>query len=105
MILAESEQDKYGTNLADIAAGYGISVDHGTVQDYQQHHQAPSWVSSELLAGHPVLSDVDELVFYRAGSLTHLTASHRPGNDSAPRPHPRRPRCSRSRPRVTAASS
>ncbi|MEO8107005.1 MAG: DUF6421 family protein [Actinomycetes bacterium] len=69
VILAESEQDKYDSNLGDIAAGFGITVEHSTVQDYQRHHQAPSWVSSELTARHPVLSDVDELVFYRAGSL------------------------------------
>ncbi len=69
VILAESEQDKYDSNLGDIAAGFGVTVEHGTVQDYQRHHQAPSWVSSELTARHPVLSDVDELVFYRAGSL------------------------------------
>lgn len=69
VILAESEQDKYDSNLGDIAAGFGVTVEHATVQDYQRHHQAPSWVSSELTARHPVLSDVDELVFYRAGSL------------------------------------
>lgn len=69
VILAESEQDKYDSNLGDIAAGFGVTVEHATVQDYQRHHQAPSWVSSELTARHPVLSDVDELVFYRSGSL------------------------------------
>ncbi len=70
VILAESEQDKYDSNLAQIAAGFGISVEHSTVQDYQQHHQAPSWITSQLNPGHPVLADVDELVFYRAGSLS-----------------------------------
>lgn len=69
VVLAESEQDKYGSNLSEIAAEFGINVQHGTVQDYQRHHQAPSWVSSEVTTRHPVLSDVDELVFYRAGSL------------------------------------
>ena len=69
MILAESEQDKYDSNLGELAAGFGVTVEHGTVQDYQRHHQAPSWVSSELATPHPVLSDVNELVFYRAGSL------------------------------------
>ena len=35
VILAESEQDKYDSNLADIAAGFGITVEHATVQDYR----------------------------------------------------------------------
>ena len=60
VILAESEQDKYGSNLADIAAGFGITIEHTTVQDYQRHHQAPSWVESELATAHPLLSDVDD---------------------------------------------
>ena len=28
----------------EIAETFGITVEHTTVQDYQQHHQAPSWV-------------------------------------------------------------
>jgi hypothetical protein len=70
VILAESEQDKYDSNLADIAASFGITVEHTTVQDYQRHHQAPSWVESEIATTHPVLSDIEKLVFYRAGALS-----------------------------------
>lgn len=70
VILAESEQDKYDSNLADIAASFGITVEHATVQDYQRHHQAPSWVESEIAASHPLLTDVEKLVFYRAGALS-----------------------------------
>jgi hypothetical protein len=69
VILAESEQDKYDSNLGTIAASFGITVEHAIVQDYQHHHQAPSWVKSHRVAPHPVLSGVDSLVFYRAGVL------------------------------------
>ena len=47
VILAESEQDKYDSNLGDVAASFGIAVQHSTVQDYQRHHQAPSWVVAQ----------------------------------------------------------
>ncbi len=70
VILAESEQDKYGSNLAEIAAGFGIAVEHATVQDYARHHQAPSWVEARLTAQHPLLSGVERAVFYRAGVLS-----------------------------------
>lgn len=70
VILAESEQDKYDSNLAEIAAGFGIEVEHTTVQDYSRHHQAPSWVEARLAPAHPLLSGVERAVFYRAGSLS-----------------------------------
>jgi Family of unknown function (DUF6421) len=70
VILAESEQDKYDSNLGAIAASFGIGVEHATVQDYQHHHQAPSWVKSHPAGAHPVLAGVDSLVFYRAGTLS-----------------------------------
>jgi len=73
VVLAESEQDKYGNNLADVASMFGITVEHRSVQDYSTHHQAPSWihgVPSDSRSTHPILKGVAETVFYRAGSLT-----------------------------------
>ena len=70
VILAESEQDKYGSNLGDIAALFGITIEHASVQDYRRHHHVPSWVQSQLHSGHSVLTGVDEAVFYRSGTLT-----------------------------------
>ncbi len=87
IILAESEQDKYDSNLGDIAETFGITVEHTTVQDYQQHHQAPSWVESKIATAHPLLTDVEKLVFYRAGALSptdEVTVLARSSNAAAP---------------------
>ncbi len=46
--LGETEQDKYGNNLNDLLARFGIEVEHRTVQDYRHFHSAPSWVLAEL---------------------------------------------------------
>ena len=68
VILAESEQDKYDSNLGEIAALFGITIEHTSVQDYRRHHHVPSWVHSHL-DSHSVLAGVDEAIFYRSGTL------------------------------------
>ena len=68
VVLAESEQDKYESSLGAITERFGITVEHSMVQDYQRHHQAPSWVDAEL-ATSPLLAGVDQAVFYRTGTL------------------------------------
>jgi hypothetical protein len=85
--LGETEQDKYGNNLNDLLARFGIEVEHRTVQDYRHFHTAPSWVLAELPGtandlesaanggranGHsPVdlLARVQRACFYRTGTL------------------------------------
>lgn len=72
ILLAESEQDKYGNNFAELVAPFGISIQHTTVQDYTSYHQAPSWVlgyAAQPRAPHPLLLGVGSVVFYRAGAL------------------------------------
>ena len=45
VVLGESEQDKYGNNLNDLLARFGIAIEHATVQDYERNLNAtPSWV-------------------------------------------------------------
>ncbi len=94
--LGETEQHKYGNNLNDLLARFGIEVTNATVQDYEHHREAPSWVIAELVRGHDgpaerpargdLLARVDEVCFYRAATLalangarpiarTHDTAS------------------------------
>ena len=46
--LGETEQEKYGNNLNDLLARFGIEVANCTVQDYEHHLSAPSWVLAEL---------------------------------------------------------
>jgi hypothetical protein len=82
VLLAEEEQDKYGSNLAALAGRFGIAVDNAVIYDYEHHHHAPSWVLAELVRapGHTerdalgrsvdLLARVEQACFYRAGSLT-----------------------------------
>src|SRR3954466_6940817 len=68
ILLAEEEQEKYGNNLADLAALFGIGVGNDVVSDYEHHHHAPSWVLAELgdgRAGVDVLARVNQVCFYR----------------------------------------
>jgi Family of unknown function (DUF6421) len=71
VILAESEQAKYGNNLAAVCAEFGITLGHASIQDYSAHHQAPSWVHVKPTSRvqHPLLVGVDEAVVYRSGTL------------------------------------
>jgi hypothetical protein len=89
ILLAEEEQEKYGNNLADLAALFGIGIANDVVSDYEHHHHAPSWVLAELgdgRAGADVLARVKDVCFYRGTTLapqngarvlarTHATAS------------------------------
>jgi hypothetical protein len=75
IVLAETEQDKYGNNLNELLARFGITVESRTVQDYEHHRKAPSWVLAELGdsangdAGIDLLARVHRACFYRAGTL------------------------------------
>src|SRR3954462_15717336 len=44
VLLAEEEQAKYGNNLADLAACFGIEIRSALVSDYDRHDRAPHWV-------------------------------------------------------------
>ena len=89
IVLGETEQEKYGTNVSELLARFGLRVEHDTVQDYEHHHRAPSWIAADLPDGArgvegDVLARVRELCFYRAGTVsgdgrvlarTHASAS------------------------------
>jgi hypothetical protein len=70
--LGETEQEKYGNNLNDLLSRFGIEVSHGTVQDYQHHLSAPSWVLAQLengAGGVDLAAGVEQACFYRSGTL------------------------------------
>jgi hypothetical protein len=72
VILAETEQAKYGNNLADLALRFGIAVDNTTVQDpAHAYKDVPTWVLGVLQKGprHDLTAQVSQACFYRAGSL------------------------------------
>jgi hypothetical protein len=75
VVLGETEQDKYGTNLNDLLQRFGVTVANDTVSDYTRNHAgAPHWVLGDLQAKGPrtevdLLARVEAACFYRAGTL------------------------------------
>jgi hypothetical protein len=75
IVLGETEQAKYGTNLNDLLARFALTLANDTVQDYEHHdHRAPSWIFANLAAGArghegDLLARVREAVFYRATTI------------------------------------
>src|SRR3954452_3804156 len=85
VLLAEEEQDKYGNNVAELAARFGVEIRNEIVSDYERHHAgAPSWVLADLSpdAG-GLLARVSEVCFYRATTLDGGTALARAGAASS----------------------
>src|SRR5215207_9883421 len=77
LVLGETEEDKYGANLNQLVARFGIEIVNATVQDYEHHHAgAPSWILATLdgdgaaEAGADPLAGVAAVCFYRAGALS-----------------------------------
>jgi Family of unknown function (DUF6421) len=75
IVLGETEEEKYGTNINELLSRFGIAIENTTVQDYEHHREAPSWILAELVdsrdgTGEPdLLARVHEACFYRAGTL------------------------------------
>ena len=74
IVLGETEQEKYGNNLNELLGRFGVEIETSTVQDYEHHREAPSWVLADLVAangagGADPLTGVEEACFYRAGTL------------------------------------
>jgi len=76
VVLAETEQEKYGNNIDELLDRFGIGVDNVTLQDYSHHlGETPSWVLADLEATPPMPASSDLLArvgaacFYRAGTL------------------------------------
>jgi hypothetical protein len=90
VLLAEEEQDKYGNNVAALAARFGVEVENALVSDYEHHHEgAPHWVLACLGDGHAeadLLARVHAACFYRATTLSAGPDAHvlaRAGEDSS----------------------
>jgi hypothetical protein len=77
VILAETEQRKYGNNLADLAARFGLMIDNTTVQDPTRAFTGvPTWVLGDLDHGvrYDLAAQVSAACFYRAGSLRQISS-------------------------------
>ena len=91
IVLGETEQEKYGNNLNQLLARFGIRLENDTVQDYEHNVHVPSWILAELAEGErgragDVLARVHAACLYRATTIsssngarvlarTHPTAS------------------------------
>lgn len=72
LILGETEQPKYGNNLGDLAARFGIEIVNTTVQDPTHSlNDVATWVLAELEHAPDIdlAARVQAAAFYRAGAL------------------------------------
>jgi hypothetical protein len=75
VVLGETEQEKYGNNLNVLLGRFGLHLENETVQDYEHHHGAPSWILAELSdggrgRGGDLLARVKQACLYRATTVT-----------------------------------
>lgn len=70
VVLGEEEEDKYGGNLNELLAPYGVRIGNATVFDYRAGDRVPSWVAGEPcddVSDPGLLHRVHDVGFYRAG--------------------------------------
>ncbi|WP_248959551.1 DUF6421 family protein [Sphaerisporangium perillae] len=73
IVLAECEQEKYGNNLAELLARFGVGIEHTTVQDPgNSYNGVATWVLGRPVpaAGDDLTAGAREACFYRAGVLS-----------------------------------
>jgi hypothetical protein len=74
VVLGETEQEKYGNNLNELLARFGLKLRNDTVQDYEHSDGAPTWILAELRGGSrgragDLLARVGSACFYRATTI------------------------------------
>ena len=80
VILAETEQDKYGNSLGEIAARFGVTVVNTTVQDpIHRFNDVSTWVRIQPSTSHgcDVFAGIPDACLYRAGALSADEAADR----------------------------
>ncbi|GII75926.1 hypothetical protein Sru01_09080 [Sphaerisporangium rufum] len=73
IVLAEHEHEKYGNNLAELLARFGVGIEHTTVQDPGScYNKVVTWVRGRAVpaAGEDLTAGAREACFYRSGVLT-----------------------------------
>jgi hypothetical protein len=78
VVLGEEEEDKYGGNLNELLAPFGVRIENATVFDYRPDDGVPTWIPGEPsgdVADPGLLHRVHDVGFYRAG----VVASEVPG--------------------------
>jgi hypothetical protein len=72
VVLGETEEDKYGSNLNELLAPFGVAIVNGTVFDFDDA-RTPTWVpalAAPTAEQRGLLHQVREVRMYRAGTLT-----------------------------------
>jgi hypothetical protein len=75
LVLGETEQEKYGNNVNELLAHFGVKLRNDTVQDYEHCDGAPTWILADLGRGGvrgrdgDVLARVRSACFYRATTI------------------------------------
>jgi len=74
IVLGETEQEKYGNNVNELLARFGLGLANDTVQDYEHCAGAPTWILGELGDGGrgregDLLARVGAACFYRATTI------------------------------------
>ncbi len=75
LLIAETEQPKYGNNFASLAERFGVKVLNATVQDPENNHkEVPTWVIAqfERLTESDFAYKTGKVCLYRAGALEVL---------------------------------
>ena len=75
IVIGETEQEKYGNNLNELLGRFGMRLENDTVQDYEHHVGAPSWILADLQQGArgadgDLLARVHAACLYRATTIT-----------------------------------
>jgi hypothetical protein len=75
IVLGETEQEKYGNNLNELLARFGLHLENDTVQDYEHYRDAPSWILADLQRGDrgrdgDLLARVSQACLYRATTIS-----------------------------------
>jgi hypothetical protein len=73
VVLGEEEEDKYGGNLNELLAPFGVRLENTIAFEYDPGDGVPSWVVGEAAPGTAepgILHGVKEAGFYRAGALS-----------------------------------
>jgi hypothetical protein len=75
IVLGETEQEKYGNNLNALLGRFGMHLENETVQDYEHHAGAPSWILADLGPGArgreaDLLARVKAACLYRATTIS-----------------------------------
>jgi hypothetical protein len=96
IVLGETEQEKYGNNLNELLERFGLHLENDTVQDYEHHLGAPSWILAELADGGrgrdgDVLARVHQACMYRATTISATNGAHVLARSHASASTPRAP--------------